>query len=227
MLDEEGPSRIDLTWTPPAATGGGAITGYKIEYSNSSSGTPAANSWRVLVANLNKTEDEVEGVDGTQITYTDDGSVAMLQEGNRRYYRVSAINSAGAGMPFTSERSEVTPAAANVPTSAPTGLKAMAMGPTQIDLSWTAPTDTSGDEITGYKIESATLIADGSSPPFTGTVLVANTGNDKTTYTDKSLTMAETTRQYRVSAIIAVADNLLTSVPSNVAIATTAKATVS
>ena len=71
-----GPSRIDLTWTAPDATGGGAITGYKIEYSNTSAATPAADTWKALVANLNKTEDEVEGDDGTQITYTDDGSVA-------------------------------------------------------------------------------------------------------------------------------------------------------
>ena len=32
----------------------------------------------------------------------------------------------------------------------PTGLMAMAMGPERIDLSWTAPTENGGDDITGY-----------------------------------------------------------------------------
>ena len=96
------------------------------------------------------------------------------------------------------------------------------MGPTQIDLSWTAPTDTSGDEIMGYKIESADYNA------TTGIWaswrdLQADTENDDTTYADKSLTMEKTTRQYRVSAINAATDD---SPPSNVANATTAEATV-
>ena len=53
----------------------------------------------VLVANLNKTKDEnAKTDDGTQITYTDDGSVAELEERyDQRHYRVSAISSAGTG----------------------------------------------------------------------------------------------------------------------------------
>ena len=37
---------------------------------------------------------------------------------------------------------------------------AMAMGPERIDLSWTAPTDNGGHDITGYMIQYATLNAD-------------------------------------------------------------------
>ena len=235
-VDEQGPSRIDLTWTFGAATatGGGDITGYKIEYSDSSETTAAdvaANSWRVLVANLNKTEDEDDTADGTQITYTD-GSVANLDVGDRRWYRVLAINSAGAGMPSDPIRSVAIPAEAQVATSAPTGLTARAMGPTQINLSWTAPTDTSGDEITGYEIEYSDLGAADVWGQWND--LKADTGDNETTYTDDGSSndtgvgglSAEDSRRYRVKAIIdRDTGGALTSANSNVAAATTAEAT--
>ena len=64
-------------------TGGRRYHGqYKIEYSNSSAATPADNTWRVLVANLDRRLlMRNDGTEGTQIIYTDDGSVVMLQEG--------------------------------------------------------------------------------------------------------------------------------------------------
>ena len=76
---------------------------------------------------------------------------------------------------------------------APTGLMATADGETEIDLSWTAPSDNGGADITGYKIEVST---DGSS----WSDLAADTRSATTSYSDTSLT-AGTTRHYRVSAI--------------------------
>ena len=70
-LTEQGPSRIDLSWTAPADTGGGDITGYKIEYSDSSDSPPGENRWRNLVADTMK----------TTTTYSDDGPVAALGGG--------------------------------------------------------------------------------------------------------------------------------------------------
>ena len=77
---------------------------------------------------------------------------------------------------------------------APTGLTAAADGQSQIDLAWTAPANTGGSPITGYRIE---VSPDGASD---WTDLVANTGNTATTYAHTGLT-ADTTRHYRVSAI--------------------------
>ncbi len=76
---------------------------------------------------------------------------------------------------------------------APTGLTATADGQTEIDLSWTAPSDNGGADITGYKIEVST---DGSS----WSDLAADTRSTTTSYSHTSLT-AGTTRHYRVSAI--------------------------
>ena len=76
---------------------------------------------------------------------------------------------------------------------APTGLTATADGQTQIDLSWTAPSDNGGATITGYKIEVST---NGSS----WSDLVANTNSTSTSYTHSGLA-AGSARHYRVSAI--------------------------
>ena len=81
-LNAEGVSRtnIDLSWDAPAYTGGEELTGYRIEVS-----TTGAGGWSDLVADTGS----------TSTTYSHTG----LSSGDTRYYRVSAINSAGAGDP--------------------------------------------------------------------------------------------------------------------------------
>ena len=75
-----GDTRINLSWTAPGDDGGSPITGYKIEVS------PDGNAnWTELVANTGN----------TTTTYAHSG----LAVGTTRHYRVSAINSAGAGRP--------------------------------------------------------------------------------------------------------------------------------
>ena len=76
---------------------------------------------------------------------------------------------------------------------APTGLSATADGQTEIDLSWTEPSDDGGADITGYKIEVSTNASSWSN-------LVANTNSTSTSYSHTGLT-AGSTRHYRVSAI--------------------------
>ncbi len=71
-----GTTRIDLSWTAPASTGGSAITGYRIEVSPN-----GTSSWTGLVANTAS----------TTTTYEHTG----LAAGTTRHYRVSAINSVG------------------------------------------------------------------------------------------------------------------------------------
>ena len=83
---------------------------------------------------------------------------------------------------------------------APTGLTAVAQGPTQMELSWTAPGDDGGAPITGYRIESS---VDGNDP----WVEVFTTTGGGTSYTDDGtdsngpMFEVGTTRYYRVAAI--------------------------
>ena len=76
---------------------------------------------------------------------------------------------------------------------APEGLTAAGNGQTEINLSWTAPTDDGGADITGYKIE---VSPNGSS----WSDLEGNTLSTNTSYSHSSLT-AGSTHHYRVSAI--------------------------
>ena len=165
-----GRKQINLAWTAPSGDGGADISGYRIEVSEDNS------TWSDLVADTNS----------TATSYSHTG----LTANSTRYYRVSAINSEGTG-----PVSNVANATTDAPTKpgAPTGLTATANGQTKIELSWTAPSDEGGADITGYRIEVST---DGSS----WTDLVASTNSTSTSYSHTSLD-AGSTRHYRVSAI--------------------------
>ena len=76
---------------------------------------------------------------------------------------------------------------------APEGLTAAGNGQTEINLSWTAPSDDGGADITGYKIQ---VSPNGSS----WSDLEGNTRSISTSYSHSSLT-AGSTHHYRVSAI--------------------------
>ncbi len=71
------PTRIDLAWVAPAYDGGAAISGYRIEVSETGAG------WRDLRPNT--------GSATTSFAHTG------LLPGSQRFYRVSAINRVGAG----------------------------------------------------------------------------------------------------------------------------------
>ena len=99
----------------------------------------------------------------------------------------------------------------------PPALTATVNGKTQIDLSWTAPENDGGPDITDYKLE---VCATGcGAAAATWTVLDADPGTESTatTYSHTGLT-AETTRSYRVSA----KNSLGFGAPSEVVSATTA-----
>src|SRR5438034_217166 len=164
-------SEIHLSWTAPSVFGL-VVTGYEIERS-----TDGGLTWNVLVANTGS----------TATTYSDTGGLAHSTTYTYRVHTVTTI-----GTSFPSDTASATTFA--VAPSPPTGLAATAVSSSQINLTWTAPTDNGGSAITGYKIERST---DGGT---TWTTLVANTGNTPTTYSDTGL--AHTTNYtYRVSAI--------------------------
>ncbi len=118
---------VSLSWTPPSNDGGSAITGYKIEYENNTS------QYIVLVANTGN----------VQTGYIHNGLVA----GTSYSYRVTAINSIGAGNP--SNVVTVQPQ----DTQTPTITTAVAISPTSAMISWIKPSQTYGQIVSGYKID--------------------------------------------------------------------------
>src|SRR2546426_734387 len=185
-------SQISLSWTAPN-NGGSAITGDKIERS-----TDGGTTWSTLVAN---TGSSAAGYSDTGLVHT-----------TTYTYRVSAINSVGTSS--TSSMASATTLAAAP--SSPTGVTATTVSSSQVNLSWTAPSDNGGSAITGYMIERS---ADGGS---TWSKLVANTGITGTTYSDIGLAHGAT-YTYRVSAI----NSIGTGSPSSTASATTLAVTAS
>src|SRR2546425_401397 len=123
-------SQVSLSWTAPADNGGSVITGYRVERS-----TDGGSTWSALVANTGS----------AATTYSDTG----LAHTTTYAYRVSAINSVGPSS--TSSTASATTLA--VAPSSPTGLTATTVSASQVNLSWTAPTDNGGSAITRYKGE--------------------------------------------------------------------------
>ena len=145
----------------------------------------------------------IEGTDGAAATTSssseDSGSLSGWTIEDTRYQR-TMVSDSGLGGTWVvgslalkiSVEGTIKP-----PPSAPRFLRAKGYSATEINLSWSAPAETGGANITGYKIEVST---DGSS---NWTDLVADTSSTSTTYSHTGLTLGAR-RYYRVSAITAV-----------------------
>ncbi|HET6458538.1 MAG TPA: fibronectin type III domain-containing protein [Nitrosopumilaceae archaeon] len=171
--------QINLSWNLPTSNGGPPVIGYKIQYSIDS------GNFANLVSNT--------GTAGTGYSHTGLSSAHIYS------YKVFAINSVG-----TSNSSNTASAVPTQISSAPyppTGLTANSASSTSISLSWTAPQNTGGSVIMGYKIEYK--VGSGSY-----SILVPNTS--LATYLHTGL-ITGTTYTYRVSAINPIG----TGVPSN------------
>src|SRR5438270_9547640 len=102
------------------------------------------------------------------------------------------------------------PASAQLVPSPPTNLTATTASSSQINLSWTAPSNNGGSAITGYEIERST------DSGRTWSTIVSNTGSTSTTYSDSGLNPS-TAYTNRVSAL----NGIGTSPTSNTSSATT------
>ena len=102
----------------------------------------------------------------------------------------------------------------------PTGLTANSVSASQINLSWTAPSNNGGSVITGYKIDRS--INSGS----TWGTLISNTGSVVTTYSNTAL-VANTAYAYRVSAINSVGTSAVSNTASGTTFAVSSGGTVS
>ncbi|MEM3065674.1 MAG: fibronectin type III domain-containing protein [Candidatus Nitrosotenuis sp.] len=165
-------SQINLSWSAPANTGGYPVTGYKIEYKAGS------GSYAVLVQNTAS----------VSTTYSHTGITA----GQTYIYRVYAINSIGTSAASSEVTATSSSSGAGVP-GAPLSFAATSAGPTQINLSWSPPSNNGGAAITGYKIE----VKKGAGSYET---LVSNTQSTATSFSHTGLTTG-TTYYYRLYAI--------------------------
>jgi len=162
-------NQTNLSWTAPVSSTADQVNGYKIEIRPFCSG-----SFSILVTNTTN----------TTTTYSNTG----LAEGICYEYQVFALNPAGTG-----NASNIASATTWTVPSAPTSLTAIPVSQSQINLNWTASSNTGGTLLTGYKIERRDSCAGSFS------TLVANTSNTSTTYSNTGLVNG-TCYEYRVFA---------------------------
>jgi fibronectin type 3 domain-containing protein len=158
-------TEMDLSWV---ASTGPDLSHYKIYRSTTSGGT-------FVQVNGNVT--------GT--TYTDTGR----DPGTTYYYKMKAINTFGSESAYTAEFSGTT-SNATAP-DAPTGLTAVAMSPTTIQLDWDANSEV---DIEGYDVYRATTSGGVYSVISGASAIQPNTFDDTTL-------SAGVTRYYKVKAI--------------------------
>ena len=194
-----GTTAINLSWSAPASTGGSAITGYKIE-----SSSDGGSSWSDLVANTSN----------TTTTYAHTG----LASGDTRHYRVSAINTNGAG---TASNVDSATTGTNTPaTGAPTITGTAQVGQT-LTAGTTAIMDADGltsDSYTYQWIRTAagveTNIA--SATASTYTLVAADQGTTvkvRVSFTDDA-SNAETLTSAATAAVSAAANTPATGAPA-------------
>jgi len=161
-----GNAQVVLSWAGPASDGGSPVTGYDLYV-----GTTADLSRNAPVAR----------VTGTVVTVTN------LINGTRYYFRLTAVNRVGEGLPSN----EVSAVPLTVP-GAPTGLTATP-GNSRVTLSWAAPAS-GGAAISSYLIFAGTRPGGENRTPVNGSLVTA------TSYTATGLTNG-TTYYFRVIAV--------------------------
>ncbi len=177
-------STVDLTWLAQAEQPEHALV---MEYVIEHSPDGKKNTFKTLAMVTAMTPEDGGDV---HTIYTDEG----LAPNTERHYRVYAKNARGRS-DQVSNVDKATTADTNVPTM-PMSVMADATSATEITVTWAAPANNGGSDVTGYTVERGTMGADGN---MTWTAVdPAHTGMAMT-YMDTGLT-ASTKYYYRVAA---------------------------
>ena len=191
-----GPTQIDLSWSAPSDHGGAPVTAYDLRHIETGAADKSDANWTVM--------EDVWTTGAGPLQY----SLTGLTGSTEYDLQVRAVNAAGESE-WSPTVTETT--APPVAPEAPTGLTARVVsGEARVVLSWTAPANTSGAPIRGYKIEASD---DGN----TSWTEVDTTAGDVTSYTDLGddgngpVFGVGDVRHYRVSAVNSVGEGA----PSN------------
>ena len=166
-----GQNKIVLTWHPSAKTGGKPIDKYRI-FVWSDGGTPSETGVPASEPAANATDTAPTALTDGIVEVDHDSEMAMqsyehskAKAGTRYLYRVLAINE----VPLSSAQSDSEDAETDALTKpkAPTELRAVQSADDTILLYWSAPVDTGGADITGYRVQVATKATGASFTAYT------------------------------------------------------------
>src|SRR4029450_11550623 len=138
---------------------------------------------------------------GTETLLTSIGNVTAWDDNNvsagvTYYYRITALNSIGESA-RSNEGSATPTAAATVPGAPTLTFAAGASNPTHVHLAWSAPSNTGGSTITGYRVYRSTS-------PGTETLLTS-IGN--VTAWDDNNVSAGVTYYYQITALNSIGES--------------------
>ena len=136
-----------VTWAPPLDDGGSPVTSYNLQYTSS---LTAPITWLPALPLL------PYSVPAPTTSYTFTG----LTNGTPYYFQVAAVNLNGAG-PYSSQTTNST-ATPSITPQPPIPITTTAVTSTSITLSWTTPTNTGGNPVTGYLIYWSEISSTGS-----------------------------------------------------------------
>jgi YD repeat-containing protein len=173
---------VNLTWTASTDSGGSGLAGYKIYRGGTQIGTSTTASY---------SDSTVSGT--TAYSYT----VAAYDNANNVSAQSTAVNIT---TPDT------------IPPSVPIGLSGTAVSATQINLTWTASTDTGGSGLAGYKIyRGGAQIGTSTTASYSDTTVV---GSSSYSYTVAAYDNASNTSAQSSPASVSTPDITPPSVPT-------------
>ncbi len=158
VLDESASDQLSLTWESPVETGGSTITGYTVQHKLS-------------------TETDYP-LSSTTVTTTS-ATITGLDPATLYDVRVAAVNDIGTGGWSTGQGTTALAAP-----QAPTNVVVAVASGTSLSVSWQAPLQTGGADITGYSVQ----YRDGSASPIEWISLTPNVPPTESTTTIDDLT---------------------------------------
>src|SRR6185295_10194506 len=142
-------SQVNLSWSTSTDTGGSGLAGYKVFRAGVQIATTTSTSY----------------------------SNTALAASTSYSFTVAAYDGAGNTSAKSTAASATTPACADLTApSVPTGLSATAASCSQVNLSWSASTDTGGSGLAGYKVfRDGVQVATTASTSYSNTALAGST----------------------------------------------------
>jgi len=172
-----------VTWAPPTDTGGASVSSYFLQYTTD------------LTAPITWLPTSPYSIPAPTTSFL----VTGLTNGTPYYFQVAAVNFNGTG-PYSSQTANST-ATPSITPQPPSPITTTSITSTSITLSWTAPTNTGGNPVTGYLIYWSEISSTGSIIS-TNSYTISSTlpTPPATTYTIPNLTHA-TLYEIQISSI--------------------------
>src|SRR4030095_3273398 len=146
-------------------------SGFTANWSSAS----GATGYRLDVSSNSAFSVYVSGYQNLDVGNVLSRSVSGLSASTTYYYRVRAYNLNGTSGNSNTVGATTSAAADTAAPTVPTGLTATAVSSNQIDLSWSASTDSDGSGLAGYKVyQSGSLIGSTAVNNYSNTGLAAN-----------------------------------------------------